>query len=81
MAHLVVPVQGDATEQFPLPVDCYLVVFFEGAFQILCELDAFALDPKIIHDNTVHNWAPHVAVQAGDELCLVVPTLQQALLE
>ena len=44
MASLVVPVQGDAIEKFPLPVDCYLVVFFKDIVQVLDMLDAFVLD-------------------------------------
>ena len=56
-------------------------MLFEGAFQLLGVLDAFALDTKLIHHTAEHDWAPHVAVQAGGELCSVVPTLQQEFLE
>ena len=81
MAHLVVLVQNDVTEYFPLPVNCHLVVLFEGILQMLGLLDAFALDPNIVHNKVEHDWAPHIVVQAGVELCLIVPTLQQALLD
>ena len=55
MAHLVVPVKCDTTEQVPLPVNFNLVVLLEGALQILRVLDVFELDPTIVHNKAEHD--------------------------
>ena len=73
--------QGCYHRKKSLPVNSYVVVLFDGAFQILSVLDDFTIDSKIIYDKAKHDWSPHVAIQAWSELCLVVPTLEQPFLE
>ena len=43
-------------------------------------LNAFTLDPEIVHDKAEHKWAPHMTVKAGVELCFIVHTPEQAFL-
>ena len=81
MAHVVVPVECNATKKFTFPIHRYVVMFFEGFFEVSGVLHALTLNTKIVNDETEHDGAPDVLVQSRSKLTFKIAGLNEARFE
>ena len=59
-AVFVVPLEFDTHEEFSFPINRYIVVLFEGRYEMVGMAVASELDAKVIYDQGKGDRAPYV---------------------